>query len=120
MKLVFAKIFIITAISFLLAHDIIAHHHHEQIETTQHHHDDDNDHERNVFSLGQLDEEFIISQNHIVVNPFSFSIAYLHSNNIPEIKINQSYCKASFAIVEEFPPPEKYFSFAPNKAPPTV
>ena len=118
MKLL-AKIFVATAFSFLLAHNLIPHHHHDHFEITQNHHDDDH-HDHSIFSFGNLDDNFINAQHNFSINPNSVSLIFLLPDSYLTPQINFSKCKVDFAFVDESPPPDKHFPSSSHRGPPTV
>ena len=61
MRLLFHKLSVLAALSFLLAHNLIPHHHHDEpnIEAEDRHHEGDHDHDHLPFSFVHVDEVFL-------------------------------------------------------------
>ena len=103
-------------------HEVLAHHnefHDEQGEEPDHDHDEHTDHNHNIFSLVQLDKDFVKPQFDKVcidlpvlylATPFiSFRFARLNCNS-----------KNQYSIYEEFPPPPYHQSDLFSRPPPIV
>ena len=130
---VFQKILLLVAVITVTAHSIFPHihlddimtfakdHHHEQPVDKHHHDDTDNskDNQHNLFSLGQLDENFVPAKGE--TKNFQLPVEYIAAFIVTYLKdkfpVNT---KTHFGWYNEYPPPEKYFSSSSLRGPPTV
>ena len=119
MRLLLAKFITGIAIAFILAHILVPHHHHDETEITQHH-QDPHEHSHNILSLLQLSDSYLISNNSYSTDHFTVSLLFLLPNNCTSAAVSLSEGKSIFAIVEESPPPRKYFHSLPLRGPPTA
>jgi hypothetical protein len=119
-------ILVLIAAITVVAHSTVPHHHfgqeevyehHDDSNNDNHHHDSDNDH--NIFSVAQLDNNFIPVKSQAsgfepaIVSHLTEVIVY-HFN----ILLKQE--KLIFGYYEEFPPPTDLSSNLPSRAPPTI
>ncbi len=115
-------ILIALAVSFLMAHSLIPHHHHhEEIEIVHHqlgHHDSDQD--ESVFSLGELDGNFLISKNPLVISSGFIVLFSLQSLQDPAFIDDPTFLKQSFAFKEDDILDEYYYNFSSRRAPPII
>ena len=101
-----AYLFIIFSVAITVSHDIFAHHHHTESIHYQDHEDEESEEGHNIFSFGQLDEIYTLSNGKIyLISPFVFlgnpQSEFLFSLNF---SANQE-----FSIVEIFPPPDNVY-----------
>ncbi|MDX2046390.1 MAG: hypothetical protein SFU87_06370 [Chitinophagaceae bacterium] len=129
------KIMLLVAVATVTGHSVFPHiHYSEATAASQHRHDDDNtspgrhhhhDEEKNnepghgIFSLAQLDDDFILakktSENFQSPTEFiSLLAAIIFTDHYP---VNT---KTHFGWYREYPPPGHHLSRLPSRAPPAL
>lgn len=130
MKQVIQKILLLVAVLTVTGHSIIPHYHHDESPATiQHydheeeqagdldHHDEHNDDHHNIFSFGQLDENFVpVKWQRANAEP---SIYYLITPAIThELNLYKARPKIIVGYYREFPPPDNYSLHLFSRPPP--
>jgi hypothetical protein len=130
---VFQKILLLVAVITVSAHSIFPHmhlddimtfaedHHHEQPADTHHHDDTDNskDNQHNLFSLAQLDENFVPANGQ--AKNFKLPVEYIAAFIVTYLSDKfPVHTKTHFGWYKEYPPPHDYRFNLPSRAPPAI
>ena len=112
------KIFLFVAVMTVVAHNTLPHLHDDKKHAVANHHHDSNEHDKNVFSFAQLDDDFIPT-NFLDVNIHLPVVYLLTPVIIYQVNLLQEKLNTGYNYYKEFPPPKVFFSDLPLRAPPS-